>query len=514
MNQFKYTCDELDNFDKNGAGQSKKFAEVQKRGTDYFLNGKRIIPVEDQSEFLREYYDDPSKGFCGRDRFYAKIAQEYAGISRQDIAKWLSNLETHQIHQSTVNMKISRPVVLHAEGTWAIDLTWLKEVDVDSLTTVEKDSQVVLTIVDCFSKYAWAKILPNKQAKTVSDAFRKILAGQKCSVIRSDNGSEFKSGEFEAVTSEFGIKHIFSDAYNPRQNAMIERFNKTLKMTVYRYMTQWNLTKLSNRDLQKIVTNYNNTKHTTTRQVPAVIHAGQSPEAITTARKEIKARAVKLLAANDRRFPKLRVGDTVQVARRTIGEWRKARTFKKYSYMKQWMYELFKVAEITRPTKTKASLYKLLGPDGKLINRWFLRQDLLKIDPKNQMKELEDTETFVVEKVLDKEVLPDGKVKYLVKWYGYSDKDNTWESPQDSFKEKIDEFDAAQTVPEESVEPASEEPTPPKTIRGKTTRPKKALTADFPKAHKMTLSKQIEAAAAQGANAEHTGRVTRSRAKK
>jgi hypothetical protein len=40
------------------------------------------------------------------------------------------------------------------EGTWAIDLTWLKEVDVKSLTTVEKDLQVVLTIINCFSKYA------------------------------------------------------------------------------------------------------------------------------------------------------------------------------------------------------------------------------------------------------------------------------------------------------------------------------------------------------------------------
>jgi transposase InsO family protein len=52
-----------------------------------------------------------------------------------------------------------------------------------------------------------------------------------------DNSSKFKSGEFEAVTSEFGIKYIFSDMYNPYQNAMIERFNKTLKITVYRYMT-------------------------------------------------------------------------------------------------------------------------------------------------------------------------------------------------------------------------------------------------------------------------------------
>jgi hypothetical protein len=95
------------------------------------------------------------------------------------------------------------------------------------------------------------------------------------------------------------------------------------------------------------------------------------------------------------------------------------------------------------PTKTKASLYILLGLNCKLIDCWFLHQDLLKIDLKNLIKELETTETFVVEKVLDKEVLADGKVKYLVKWYGYGDKDNTWESPQESFQAAIDEYENA-----------------------------------------------------------------------
>jgi hypothetical protein len=104
-------------------------------------------------------------------------------------------------------------------------------------------------------------------------------------------------------------------------------------------------------------------------------------------------------------------------------------------------------ALITRPTKTKASLYQLRGPDGKLINRWFLHQDLLKIDSKNLMKELETTKTFVVEKVLDKEVLSDSKVKYLVKWYGYGDKDNSWESPQESFQAAIDEYEVNPALP-------------------------------------------------------------------
>jgi hypothetical protein len=233
--QYKYTHEELE---KARGSKAKKYINLTKKGDEFFISDKKIIPVEDHSEFLKGFYDNPETSFQGCNRIFAKIAQDYVGISRRDIAKFLSNLETHQIHQKAVDVKISCPVVLRKEGTWAIDLTWLKEVDVESLTTVEKESQVVLTIVDCFSKYAWVRILPNKCAKTVSDAFRKILTGEHCSVIRSDNGSEFKSNEFKAVTTEFEIKHIFSDTYNPRQNAMIKRFNKTLKMTVYRYMTQ------------------------------------------------------------------------------------------------------------------------------------------------------------------------------------------------------------------------------------------------------------------------------------
>jgi hypothetical protein len=29
-----------------------------------------------------------------------------------------------------------------------------------------------------------------------------------------------------------------------------------------------------------------------------------------------------------------------------------------------------------------------------------------------------------------------------VKWYGYGDEDNTWESPQESFQAVIDEYEA------------------------------------------------------------------------
>jgi hypothetical protein len=149
------------------------------------------------------------------------------------------------------------------------------------------------------------------------------------------------------------------------------------------------------------------------------------------------------------------------------------------------------------------------------------------------MKELETTETFVMEKVLDKEVLADGKVKYLVKWYGYGDQDNTWESPQESFQAAIDEYEAkkeeeqpqeSENVPIASIDTKNtKEPIMPKVVkrRGRlakkpATRVKKpvvkpAVSSEKPK---MTLLKQIELAAVKGAATANTGHMTRSHAKK
>jgi hypothetical protein len=77
---------------------------------------------------------------------FAKIVQDYVRISCWNVAKSLYNLETYQIHQEAVNIKISCPIVLHKEGTWAIDLTWLKKVDVESLMQLRKNHRLYLQL--------------------------------------------------------------------------------------------------------------------------------------------------------------------------------------------------------------------------------------------------------------------------------------------------------------------------------------------------------------------------------
>jgi transposase InsO family protein len=136
----------------------------------------------------------------------------------------------------------------------------LKKIDVDSTTTVEKelkDSQCLLTVVDQFSKFGWVRVLKNKTAKVVAKALQIIARAGTPSTIKSDNGSEFVSGEFNAVCTEFGIKHLTTDTYSPQQNFILEHFNHTIKMMVYKYQSEWHVQKINNIALQKLITIYN-----------------------------------------------------------------------------------------------------------------------------------------------------------------------------------------------------------------------------------------------------------------
>jgi hypothetical protein len=86
-------------------------------------------------------------------------------------------------------------------------------------------------------------------------------------------------------------------------------------------------------------------------------------------------------------------------------------------------------------------------------------------------------------------------VKSSTWWFGYSDKDNSWESPQESFQAAINEYEAAQPERTEVAEDIPEsvpEPTPVK--RGRP--PKKAVpkATVAPTTAKMTVSRQLQLA--------------------
>jgi transposase InsO family protein len=54
------------------------------------------------------------------------------------------------------------------------------------------------------------------------------LTGRKIKVLRSNNGGEYTSKDFSNLCIEAGIKREFTIPYNPQQNKVAERKNRTI----------------------------------------------------------------------------------------------------------------------------------------------------------------------------------------------------------------------------------------------------------------------------------------------
>ncbi|CAI7798391.1 unnamed protein product [Closterium sp. NIES-54] len=95
-------------------------------------------------------------------------------------------------------------------------------------------SHYFLTIVDDHTRAVW--VYPLKTKGEVAAAVLKEWmpraqreSGHKVKVIRTDNGGEFIGADFEAVLKKKGIQHQLTVPYNPQQNGVAERFNRTLQ---------------------------------------------------------------------------------------------------------------------------------------------------------------------------------------------------------------------------------------------------------------------------------------------
>lgn len=88
----------------------------------------------------------------------------------------------------------------------------------------------ILTAIDRHTKVAFARIYPRHNSAVSRDFLYRLhlLLDGKIENIQTDNGSEFH-GYFEAACADLGLAHYWSRVKTPRDNAVSERFNRTLK---------------------------------------------------------------------------------------------------------------------------------------------------------------------------------------------------------------------------------------------------------------------------------------------
>ena len=101
----------------------------------------------------------------------------------------------------------------------------------------------VLTVLDIFSRQAYACPISTKQPENVVKAFVKILKQAKCKPkkLHSDRGLEFTSKKFQDFLQSKSIKWYTTNNQEIKCS-LLEIWHRTLKNKMFKYFTAKNTT--------------------------------------------------------------------------------------------------------------------------------------------------------------------------------------------------------------------------------------------------------------------------------
>lgn len=335
-----------------------------------------------------EAYTNPSH--AGSFRGVDSILR-HAKVDSSTAREWLMGEKSYTLHKQTkAKFRRRRTVARGINELWQADL-----VDLGLLSNENNSYRYLLTCIDVFSKYARVEPLKNKSGSSLTTAFTKMIENQQCKLLQTDKGTEFLNGTFQKLLKDRNIRHYTSENDDIKA-AVIERFNRTLKGIMWRYLTHTSSGRYID-VLPKIVSSYNNTYHRSIKMTPSEV----------TAQNESVVR--KRLYPSNVISPKWRykIGQTVRIKQTK-------RVFKK-GYEPSWTEEIFTIASLFPSDPPTYILKDLLGEK---IKGKFYEQEIQPVIHKTD-------EAYVVEKVL-KTRRRGRKTEYFVKWRNYPDKFNSW----------------------------------------------------------------------------------------
>ena len=260
------------------------------------------------------------------------------------------------------------------------------------LSRYNKGIRFLLCVIDNFSKYTWVVPLKDKKGISIAKAFQIILkqSNRKPNKIWVDKGSEFYNDSFKKWLQ--GNNIVMYSTYNEGKSVVGERFIRTLKSKIYKYMTSISKNVYIDK-LDDIVNEYNNAYHATIKMKPTDV----KDNTYINTDKEI-----------NNKDPKFKVGDRVRIS--------KYKNIFAKGYTSNWSEEVF-VIEKVKNTVPWTYVIKDLNEEN-IIGTFY-------------EKELQNTnqEEFRIEKVIK------GKGdKMYVKWKGYDNSFNSWIDKKDLIK--------------------------------------------------------------------------------
>ena len=138
-----------------------------------------------------------------------------------------------ELHKPTIRKFKKRKVYsAFKDNIWGVDLA-----DMPLLSKYNKGIRFLLCVIDIFSKYAWVVPLKDKKGIRIVKAFQSILkqSNRKPNKIWVDKGSEFYNAYLKKWLRDNDT--VMYSTHNKGKSVVAERFIRTLKSKIYKYMT-------------------------------------------------------------------------------------------------------------------------------------------------------------------------------------------------------------------------------------------------------------------------------------
>ena len=197
-------------------------------------------------------YHDPRFGLMSSSKLALKLKQNKGVVHEA-----LKNQEHYQINKTyKYNPKDNIPIMSNPRSYQA-DLMFF-----DKLKNKNNGYTCILTIINTTTRKAYVYPLKTKEKREVANAFEKFFKKikYKISELTTDNGPEFKNNILNGICEENNIRQYYGDPDDHRITGRIERFNRTLRTLIDRYMNFNDTTRYVD-VLDDLVDNYNDTPH-------------------------------------------------------------------------------------------------------------------------------------------------------------------------------------------------------------------------------------------------------------
>ena len=213
------------------------------------------------------YYDTKSPGgFSSALKLYKAAKQKLPDLKLSDVKLFLRGELTYTLHkQARRKFKRNPVIVAHPGEQWQADL-----MDMTQWSKYNNGFNYILTIIDIFTKKAFAVPIKKKQGDLVADAFKKIFENTAPTYLQTDKGTEFKNKHVQQILKNYNVA-FFTSQNEAIKCSIVERLNSTLKNKIFRIATKRGSRKWID-ILDDVLDAYNNSYHRSIKMAPSEVN--------------------------------------------------------------------------------------------------------------------------------------------------------------------------------------------------------------------------------------------------